>query len=256
MGKQILIGITGRMGHGKDTAAQALDDFENVKMAGALKAMVRAFLAYVGHDEAFVERCIEGDMKETPLGCFGMKSTRYVLQTLGTEWGRNLIWENLWVNAFGLRAAQFDKVVCTDVRHPNEVNEIKNSGGTMVRVVNPRIPAPVNDHASEAFIDTLPVDWVIFNDHGIEDLHLAMRTVSQASGAFRDPLDTFLEPSPDMAKVIAEHDAIVDETGKSPEDLFLQLTPDDVAAMAAEKDRLIEAAWVAKRDQFVDYITE
>jgi hypothetical protein len=176
-----IIGIAGRKGHGKDTAAQALLDegYVNVKFAGALKVMVRAFLAYVGVSPDTIERMIEGDLKEVPNEHFGGRTTRYVLQTLGTEWGREMVFDRIWVNAFSSRAKRFDKVACTDMRFPNEVDEVKAQGGTTVRVVRPNAPRTAgSDHPSEALIDTLHVDHVIANDEGIEELHRRIAAIA------------------------------------------------------------------------------
>ena len=172
-----IIGIAGRKGHGKDTAAKALPDYENVKFAGALKAMIRTYMEYVGMDAATIDRCIDGDMKEVPLEIWGGKTTRYAMQTIGTEWGRNIIWEDLWVDSFKRRAVQFDQVVNTDPRFPNEVATIKEMGGTTARVVDPRKPPSTDEHPSETGIDTLDVDCVIVNDGTIEDLHNKVKRI-------------------------------------------------------------------------------
>lgn len=177
MSKRQVIGITGRKGNGKDTAAQALEGFEIVKFAGALKEMVRAYMRYVGVSEETIERCVEGDMKETKMALWGGKTTRYVLQTLGTDWGRNMIWDKLWTNAFQLRSAQFQKVACTDMRFPNESDVIAEEGGTTLRVTDPRKPVVLGEHPSEDLIDTLDVDYEIVNDGSIEDLHNKMRAL-------------------------------------------------------------------------------
>jgi hypothetical protein len=181
-----LIGIAGRKQHGKDTAAKALLErgFENVKFAGALKAMVSAFLAYVGYDEETIERIVNGDLKETPLACFGGKTSRDVQQTLGTEWGRQMVWDRIWINAFDLRADQHEKVACTDMRFPNEVAHVKERGGTTVRVFNPNAPRTGNDdHISESQIDTLPVDHVLINDGTIAELHAKVLLLTDINDA-------------------------------------------------------------------------
>lgn len=169
--QRIIIGIAGRKGHGKDTAAQGLPGFENVKFAGGIKAMVRAFLVYVGMSADTIDRCVDGDMKETPLACFGGETTRYVMQTLGTEWGRDMIWDEIWINSAKMRADQFDKVAITDLRFPNEGDAIEAWGGTTVKIVDPRKPVKVGEHPSEDLIDDLPVHYVIYNTRDIPFLH-------------------------------------------------------------------------------------
>ena len=63
-----VIGITGHKGSGKDTAAEGLaaQGFTHVKLADALKAMLRKLLACQGADAEMIRRMIDGDLKEVP----------------------------------------------------------------------------------------------------------------------------------------------------------------------------------------------
>jgi rhodanese-related sulfurtransferase len=170
-----LIGLTGLRRSGKDTAAQVLveDGFENIKFAGALKEMLRTYLAYVGVDGGRVESYIEGPEKEFATSLFEGKTTRYAMQTLGTEWGRELIGTNIWVNAAIARAKQFDKVVVSDVRFPNEAVAIKAAGGTIIRISRPGQVA--DSHPSESLIQSIQHDLLIANIGTIQDLHTSVR---------------------------------------------------------------------------------
>ena len=100
-----LVGITGRKYHGKDTVARelVLNGFSIVRFAGPLKDMMRAF--YRAHDinEAVIERKIEGDLKEHPCPLLRGKTPRYAMQTLGDEWGRQLISADLWTESLAYR---------------------------------------------------------------------------------------------------------------------------------------------------------
>jgi hypothetical protein len=175
----VLIAIAGRKGHGKDTAASGLpDDFVNVKFAGPIKVMLDALLEYAGVDADKRHRMVEGDLKEVPTSILCGKTPRYVMQTLGTEWGRNLIGEEFWTTIFGRRIKQFDKVVCTDMRFPNEVGYVHALNGITVRVERPGAAKTGGDeHPSETSIDTLPVDYVIQNDGTIADLALKLNGI-------------------------------------------------------------------------------
>lgn len=158
-----LIAFTGHKGSGKDTAAAALDGYENVKMAGGLKAMLAAFLAYQGVGAMSIDRILEGDLKETPCPYLGGRTPRHAMQTLGTEWGRDLISPGLWVEATERRVHLFDKVVISDVRFPNEAAMVKRLGGILYRIVRPN-GAGLDQHQSETEIDLLQVDAEIIND--------------------------------------------------------------------------------------------
>lgn len=162
----MLIGITGKKGAGKDTAAGALMMALGLKrrpFAGALKAMVRALLEYQGVDAHTVERMIEGDLKETPSTYLNGRTPRYVMQTLGTDWGRCFIGEDFWVNVWS-RAVEADKGRCvvTDVRFDNEAEAIHERGGVVIEVR--RAGANGDAHASEAGVSTQLVDRILVND--------------------------------------------------------------------------------------------
>lgn len=164
-----LIGLTGRKGAGKDTVAAVLFErgFANLKFAGALKAMIAELLRYQGADEATIDRMIEGDLKEVPTDLLAGKTPRWAMQSLGTEWGRDLIGENLWVDATMNKAATLPQVVITDVRFPNECAAVQEAGGRMIRI-NPVGSGCTTDiHESEAHIDRLPVDAAFDNDKSL-----------------------------------------------------------------------------------------
>lgn len=146
------------------------------RFAGALKDMLRAYLRYCGANEIVIEQLIEDyRAKETPHELFAGRSPRYVMQTLGTEWGRDLVASDLWVNACLQHCAGFSKSVITDVRFPNEVEAVKQAGGVVVRIV--RGITHGDTHPSENFIDTLDVDYEIHNDGTIPDLQGKLLTI-------------------------------------------------------------------------------
>ncbi len=87
-----LIGFAGPATSGKDTACDYLANayfFTQYSFAAptkrALMAMFSLSMAHVG-----------GDLKEVDVDWLG-KSPRQLLQTLGTEWGRNQIGDDIWV---------------------------------------------------------------------------------------------------------------------------------------------------------------
>lgn len=170
-----LIGFTGLKGSGKDTAAAVLvmDGWVRVQMAGALKGMLRSLLQYQGLSDWRTEAMVEGDLKETPCPELGGKSPRFAMQTLGTEWGRDALAQDLWVDAACAKILQFDSVVVTDVRFQNEVDMIHGLGGRVVRIV--RGGRIVDLHSSEAGINELNVDAVLYNSGSIEFLQTMIR---------------------------------------------------------------------------------
>jgi len=151
-----LIGLLGRKGSGKDTAALVLlsQGYQNVKFAGALKDMLRCFLTYRGLDAQTVERMVEGDLKEMPTSYLSGQTPRFAMQTLGTEWGRQLIADDLWIStAIGLTSGR--DTVITDVRFPNEMRAVEAAGGVCFGITADWIKPIEGEHESEALIDEL-----------------------------------------------------------------------------------------------------
>lgn len=163
----MIIAITGPAGSGKSTAAQYLIErhgFTLVKFAGRLKSMMRAL--------GLSDREIEGDLKEKPCLLLGGRTPRYAMQTLGTDWGRNLIHSNLWVNVAmaGVRAVldKGGRVVIDDCRYENEADAVIRFGGVIAKIARPGV-GPLNGHPSET--TELAHNWLIANDSAVKDLH-------------------------------------------------------------------------------------
>lgn len=178
-----VVAITGTKGAGKDTAAEELvqnQAFTKIKFADGLKAMIRAYLVLYGYDDARIERMIEGDLKETPDPAWCGRSTRFAMQTLGTEWGRLTIGPKIWTNLFEKRAKDIGRVVVTDLRFINECQAVKDvdPDAKIVRVVRGANDKPVEGaHASEIELWGLPVTDVIPNTGTPEELREQLRTI-------------------------------------------------------------------------------
>lgn len=162
----MLIALTGYAGSGKSTAAKILVErhhFTPLKFAGPLKAMMRCL--------GLGDREIEGDLKEEPHPVLNYKTPRYAMQTIGTEWGRELIGENLWVNvAMESANAVLDeggKVVIDDCRFPNEASAVRKARGLVVEILRPGLIS-ASTHASEG--QMLDPDRLVINGGTVEDL--------------------------------------------------------------------------------------
>jgi len=152
-----LLGICGRKGSGKSTAAQVLLDagWKRVKFADPLKNMLRV----IGLDD----RHIEGDLKELPCDLLGGKTPRWAMQSLGTEWGRNCIFPDFWMSLarreIALVLAQGYSVVVDDVRFDNEADMIRELGGSVLLIK--RGPDAPIEHESEKGVTP---DFIYEND--------------------------------------------------------------------------------------------
>jgi len=120
--KRMVIGITGPAGAGKSTLAAYMSiayGFERLDMALPLKMMLWELIEHYGPGDA--DRWVFGDKKDSPCPVLGHQSPRYAMQTLGTEWGRDCISTDLWVNtARNQIAATTSNVVIENIRFDNE----------------------------------------------------------------------------------------------------------------------------------------
>jgi hypothetical protein len=157
-----LIAFTGLAGSGKSTAAMHLvqiHGFTRTRFAGPLKAMMAAL--GLSQDE------IEGHLKERPCALLGGRTPRYAMQTIGTEWGRDIIDRDLWINAWRASLPAAGGVVVDDCRFANEAHAVKAAGGFIIRVVRPGAGAGAAGHSSEG--QELPHDAEISNDGDVVD---------------------------------------------------------------------------------------
>lgn len=173
----LLIGLwSPSMGSGKTEVANYLSSYEDMRrlrFAGALKEMARAMFTQAGFDPVVADRMVDGDLKDEVCSLFGV-TPRYILQTLGTEWGRSLIHPNVWLNIGMTRIKSLLEdgysVVVDDVRFPNEAKAIEEAGGFMVKVERPDAEITEN-HPSEGAL----ADWgfaaTIYNESTLDDLY-------------------------------------------------------------------------------------
>lgn len=165
----MIIGLNGFAGSGKSEVARVLGEiggFKRIPFAAPLKSMLEA--AGFTHDQLW------GGEKEVPLAEFDGRTPRYIMQTLGTEWGRDLIHPDFWVILWRRAvAAHGGNVVVDDVRFPNEVEVIKGLGGQVWRIERPGLARL--EHVSESY--ELATDFTIVNAGTLEQFRHAVRRV-------------------------------------------------------------------------------
>lgn len=156
----MIIALSGRAGCGKSTAATYLAErhgFARVRFAGQLKAMLRGYFDAIGLEPKAIEALIEGKRKEKPSAALAGRSSRYAMQKLGTEFGREMMGEHFWTWAWEeatVRAIERGAlgVVAEDCRFENEAATVRSLGGSVLRIERPGLTALAGGHASEAGI--------------------------------------------------------------------------------------------------------
>lgn len=176
-----IIGLTGLAGSGKDTARAILEEFgfQGMAFADPIKNMLRDLLTSNGISEQYID---ERAMKELPIPQLSRPgnpvSYRSLAQTLGTEWGRQLVSPTLWLDLAAAWMADVQEQTfgtlqwaISDVRFENEADWVRQRGGVIWRIHRPGV-APVRAHASEAGVMAMYAVQEIYNDGNIDDLRL------------------------------------------------------------------------------------
>jgi hypothetical protein len=165
------------MQSGKSTVADYLvskHGFKRVAFADTLKQMARVFLSKYTTSNDELDRMLTGDLKEVVIPALGY-SPRHVMQTLGTEWGRNALYADVWVDS-ALQVAKIQmevlghSVVIDDMRFPNEHEAVKRIGSAWM-VIRPDAPKNETKHPSEGLLDYAEFDRVLINGGTIEELY-------------------------------------------------------------------------------------
>jgi len=173
-----LIGITGRAGAGKNAVASMIPGAFVVGLADPLYAMLS-----VGLDipEAVLR---QRKFKESTIPWLG-KSVRQLLQTLGTEWGRDSVCDDIWIQLLDRRIKRLGEsgikaIAVADVRFENEAAWIRERGGEVWHVLRPDIDG-CSPHSSESGIRLDDRDYVIDNAGTMDQLRQAVLEALQAA---------------------------------------------------------------------------
>ena len=169
----ILIGLTGPPGCGKDTAADHLvkdHGFVRLAFADPIRQVALAIDPYVHFFRLseIVDLYGWDKAKRQP-------EVRRLLQTIGTEAGRDVHGADVWVDKTFAAIKQLgpdQPVVLTDVRFDNEARRLRTFGGRLVRVRRKTDNEDaVMAHQSETESATLHSDHYLPNDGSVTELH-------------------------------------------------------------------------------------
>jgi dephospho-CoA kinase len=167
----VIIGLTGYAQSGKDTVAKILIEeygYTRISFADVLREAIYRLNPII-------------PVKETPLytkdfwllqdvvdeiGWDEAKvkhpEVRRLLQVIGTEVGRELFYQDVWVDAALKGVLATDNIVVTDVRFLNEADAIHRLYGPVLKIERPGY-GPVNNHPSDAGLPSTEIDHVIYN---------------------------------------------------------------------------------------------
>lgn len=170
-GKIKLIALSGKAKCGKDTFARALVEKFSYRQHSFAEPIYRMLnsLPYLEH----LRSQMDDKEKESDNGFYGI-SPRRMLQTLGTEWGRNQINQNLWIWLMEdkinrkIDVLRHGAFVISDLRFTNEAEWVRKQGGLVVRI-HRNHELGVSRHVSEDGFPLRAQDVRISNDGTIED---------------------------------------------------------------------------------------
>lgn len=180
-----LIGVLGKKRAGKDTfAATLLDEYgyQRVAFADPLRDAALRLDPLVGPAPLPDDLVPRYRSLSEVVGALGWErakdsvpEVRGILQRLGTDAIRALD-PDFWIRQALLPIeARTAPVVVTDVRFPNEADELVARGGTLVRIVRPGHPADGDEHPTEKALDNYPTRFTVTNGGTLEDLQEAAR---------------------------------------------------------------------------------
>ena len=175
-----LLAFTGRQQAGKTTAAKhiaATLGFTRLSFADPIRRMLLA-IGLTSEDM--------NDRKEIPHPLLCGQTPRWAMQSVGTEWGRRLIGEDIWLNIArhdinqARKFPDFRGIVIDDCRFDNEAALVRSLGGVVIHVTRLDMPTVASTHASEKGVSMMLIDGTIAAHGGDENgLRIAALTEFQ-----------------------------------------------------------------------------
>ena len=180
----LLIGISGKRRRGKDEAAKAIVEtfgFKKYAFADEVRKAVHTLNPYL-QEPIQIKNVVAVQRIAEYVDAVGWESAkkldevRRLLQVMGTDVGRKILGDDVWINAI-FRTIQADDpkyAVISDVRFPNEVEAIEDRGGFVLRIER-TLPYHSSDlHESETALDGYKFKHVIVNDAPLDKFKLAV----------------------------------------------------------------------------------
>lgn len=160
---------------GKSLVARYLEEFYGYKIvpfAKTLKEMLVPMLTAYGYSEHEARHYIY-NYKQHRLDYLGV-TVRHLLQTLGTEWGRQCVHPHLWTECWRRQVSNAPYVVVDDVRFPNEaelVRKVRGADQGELWCVERASAVRESEHASEGSLDLWAFDELVYNNGTVSELY-------------------------------------------------------------------------------------
>lgn len=158
----LVIGLTGKAQSGKTT----FSDYLYSKLGKDCSALtsfaepIKEMLKIIGVEDVDAYKT-----KNHPI--LGITS-RIMMQSLGTEWGRNTVYEDIWVDIAKSKGVGKEILIISDVRFENEAKYVRDNGILIHLEGRGGIDTK---HKSESGIDFLLGDFFIRNNKDKERLY-------------------------------------------------------------------------------------
>jgi hypothetical protein len=168
---------------GKSTIADYLayeHGYWTISFASPILEMIEVFLRHHGLSKEEIDYYCK-QAKEQPIPGIG-RSYRYLARTIGTEWGRNLVRQTTWLDAFEKKLDRHSsrKAFCVDdLRFRNEAFLLKKNGFLLVKVVRKTDRHGLSDsHQSDVELsDYNAWDLVIDNNGTFDELYQKVKDI-------------------------------------------------------------------------------
>ncbi len=147
-----IIGLSGPAGVGKSHVARQIAKIaggDHVSFASSIK--LGLFVMGLG--------CNEEDKRAE---VYNGHSGRDLMRSLGTEWGRKVIGEDVWIDVLfqSLERSESHLTIIDDVRFANEAQAIKSEGGIVVELIRDGIEYNY-EHETEIGLEISDIDEII-----------------------------------------------------------------------------------------------
>lgn len=155
-----IIALTGPKTVGKSTIAhQLVDDCFYYTKIVSFADPIREMLRTMGVADEYLT---DPNLKETPIPGIN-QSARHLMQTLGTEWGRNIINNQIWLWAMDrvvekAERSKLSAIIIDDCRFENEADWVHQNGGIVCRVHRDGYEYGSDTHSSEKPICLSKID--------------------------------------------------------------------------------------------------